>query len=313
MITLSRRTVGYGKRLEGAECEDYGTIHTLSDGVIFAVADGHGDKKCVYAVEGARIACAEACKLLAEKRALCGTVREYGEYLNDSREEIKYEFVRRFIKALISDYSVRGSDTAFNYDAETLYAYADTLYKKEDGVFSPDAIRALMTQRRENNSKLYLLTLKYGTTLNAAVITGKFVFCMGIGDGDITAVNSGRLEWLLPRSAQFDTSTKSLCGSFEDIRASFRFNYIKICPLYKKNVLAENVFDPDFLMISTDGLRNSFLSDEAFADKLIGISEKCAADGGKSFRRNSRRWIENCTEHSLYRDDITFCAYIKGS
>lgn len=308
MTTLSRITVGYKKMKQGKVCEDHKLLVRLKDTVIFAVADGHGDKKCPYAETGAMLAATILGALLKEKRAEAETVLEYGERLNDNRELIMREFVRRWVKAVLLDYREKANDFQ---SFEGLIAYSDTLYKILDGAIPAKQLRALYEEKHKNDEAIYRITILYGTTINAVVITDQFVFCMGIGDGDIVAVSGDTVNWLLPKSPQFGTTTPSLCWSFNKIEEYFSALYIPVRNKKRGSVIIDNVFDPDLIMIASDGLRNSFLSDDAFAEKLIGISNTCQKNGSEKFVKQAQKWIEKATKNSLYQDDISFCAMVR--
>mgnify|MGYP005794001143 FL=1 len=144
--------------------------------------------------------------------------------------------------------------------------------------------------------------------MNAIVITDKFVFAIGIGDGDVIAVNGKRVEWLLPSSNQFDTSPASLCGNFGVMPENFASIYV---PVTNGRKLTDSFFQPEILMISTDGLRNAFLSDEAFAEKLMEIAQAFKKGDGKNFVRNSKKWIEERYMYGVTQKDIAFTLYSK--
>ena len=146
--------------------------------------------------------------------------------------------------------------------------------------------------------------------MNAMVVTDKFVFAIGIGDGDVVAVNGKRVEWLLPSANQFNTSPASLCGNFGVIPENFASIYV---PVTKGRKLTDSFFQPEILMISTDGLRNAFLSDEAFAEKILEIAQTFKKGDGKNFVRNSKKWLEERSMYGVTQDDIAFSLCSKYS
>ena len=150
----------------------------------------------------------------------------------------------------------------------------------------------------------------YGTTLNATVITKKFVFVIGIGDGDVVAVNGKRVEWLLPSHQQYSTSTPSLCKRFDVIMECFNAQLI---PINGGKKLTDSRFMPELVMLATDGLRNSFTCDEAFADKILDIAYAFKKGEGGKFVKASKKWIEERSQQGLTQDDISFCLYTKYS
>ena len=64
-------------------------------------------------------------------------------------------------------------------------------------------------------------------------------------------------------------------------------------------------------MIEMYGLRNAFLSDEAFAEKLMEIAQAFKKGDGKNFVRNSKKWIEERSMYGVTQDDIAFTLYSK--
>lgn len=67
----------------------------------------------------------------------------------------------------------------------------------------------------------------------------------------------------------------------------------------------ESNINPDFIMLSTDGLRNSFLDDGMYIDRMVAINSE-RQTGYKKFIYNSKRWAEKLSRESVYQDDLTF-------
>ena len=84
-------------------------------------------------------------------------------------------------------------------------------------------------------------------------------------------------------------------------------------PVTKGRKFTDSFFQPEILMISTDGLRNAFLSDEAFAEKLLEIAQAFRKGDGKNFVRNSRKWLEERSMYGVTQDDIAFSLCSKYS
>lgn len=309
MYVVSRKTTGYKKLQKGLACEDFVLTKEFNDFVIMACADGHGDRKCKYAAKGAELATWVITKVLQDMRKVEGSIEDYGVALNDSREEIIKRFICSWVGAVLDDYKVNHpEDTAFQQAFKELSKYAKCIYDVRSGEMPVREFRELAEYRHTREEAIYKITLLYGTTMNAMVITDKFVFAIGIGDGDVIAVNEKRVEWLLPSSNQFDTSPASLCGNFGVMPENFASIYV---PITKGRKLTDSFFQPEILMISTDGLRNAFLSDEAFAEKLLGIAHAFKKGEGKNFVRNSKKWIEERSMYGVTQDDIAFTLYSK--
>lgn len=311
MYVVSRKTTGYRKLQKGLACEDFVLTKQFNDFVIMACADGHGDRRCKYAAKGAELATWVITKVLQDMRKVEDSIEDYGVVLNDGREEIIKKFICGWVGAVLDDYKVNHpEDTTFQQEFNELSKYAKSIYDVRSGEMPVREFRTLAEYRHGREEAIYKITLLYGTTMNAMVVTDKFVFAIGIGDGDVVAVNGKRVEWLLPSSNQFDTSPASLCGNFGVMLENFASIYV---PVTKGRKLTDSFFQPEILMISTDGLRNAFLSDEAFAEKLLEIAQAFKKGDGKNFVRNSKKWIEERSMYGVTQDDIAFSLCSKYS
>ena len=309
MYVFSRITTGYKKFLKGLACEDAVEHRQFDDFAVMACADGHGDRKCKYAAKGAELAVWTICKILQEKRSEADGVEDFGRGLNDGRESIIKSFICAWVGAVLDDYKVNhAEDAAFQSVFKELSRYAKRIYHVRSEEMPVREFRKLAEYRHKCEEEIYKITLLYGTTVNAAVITDKFVFAIGIGDGDVVAVNGKRAEWLLPAYAQFTDSPASLCGNFGIMPDNFKTNYV---PVTKGRRLTDCYFRPETVTISTDGLRNAFLSDEAFAEKLVEIADAFRKGEGQAFVRNGKKWISERSEYGVTQDDIAFAMWTK--
>lgn len=308
MYVLSRVTTGYAKLKRGKGCEDAVFTKQTKDCVIMACADGHGDRKCKYADKGAKFATWIICKILQDMRQDCD-LKEYGKILNDGRQEIVEKLVCEWVGAILDDYMIsHPEDTAFNEQYKELRKYSQKIYEVKSEVIPASEYRKLAEYRNRCENEIYKITLMYGTTLNAMVVCDKFVFAIGIGDGDVVAVNDKRVEWLLPQSPQFDNSPASLCKSFGSIVNSYAAIYV---PVSRARKLKDSYFSPELLMISSDGLRNSFFSDQSFADKIYDIADCFKKGNGREFVKQSGTWIAERSEFGVTQDDVSFCMCTK--
>ena len=62
--TISCAVTGYRKKMDGLPCEDATKVRHTLKGTIIAVADGHGDKRCLFASVGAKLATKAVCDIL---------------------------------------------------------------------------------------------------------------------------------------------------------------------------------------------------------------------------------------------------------
>lgn len=308
---MQRSVTGFYKQQRNLQCEDATFIKENDDIVVMACADGHGDRKCKYALQGAKLASYILGSFLYELFDKENSLDDYGEFLNENREYIMQTFVCKWVRAILDDYKVTHSeDTNFSNQYNTLAKYATKIYEVRNGAIPVKEFRKLAEERHLLDDALYKITLLYGTTINAVVKTKKFLFAIGIGDGDVIAVNGKRVEWLLPCSKHYSTSTASLTNRFDVIIENAHAIYIPISPGKK---FEKSRFVPDIVMITTDGLRNSFWSDDAFIDNILEIASAFKNGEGYKFVRASKKWAAERSKNGLTQDDISFCLWTKFS
>ena len=293
-----RKTKGYRKIKYGGACEDAAKLIRLKRGIIAAVADGHGDPACKYAEIGSAIAVDAACRVLREIYEKMPNPSELCEYCSKSRDEIATEIILLWNDLVLQDLLKRPEGEPILPIKEELFAYLQTVFQPIQQELSVEQSRQYHVKRDRladlRNHAAYL----YGTTLKAILETDSFVLCLSIGDGDIVAVEGERVTWLIPKEDQYSTTTDSLC--FPPHRALRAFRHV----LLRKSGPIR--FDPDYILLATDGFRNSFPSDDHFGDYLVALG----AEKESSFRRMRREcqpWIEQLTRDSGCGDDITLC------
>lgn len=301
---VTRSATGYKKVLRDMPCEDAVGIVRFKKAVICAVADGHGDPKCKYASIGSRLATETACGILRDAVTGIPNITTQYDYFCDCRDEIAQQIVLEWNKAVFEDFLTKVDNHKAVQVKNAMFEYIDSMFSPTGKQMSMEETRCYYADRDALADFLHQITKLYGTTLNAVVATENFIFCIGIGDGDIIAVQGKRVDWLLPPSEQFSTRTESLCYKPQAAFEAFHSVVIRKTKS-KSRRLSDTGIKPDYILLASDGLRNSFLSDEHFVDRLISIGNEKSC-GYVKFQRNSQRWIEQLTKDSLYQDDITF-------
>lgn len=311
MFIMQRRVTGFSKQQKNLHCEDATYIKKNEDIFVMACADGHGDRKCKYAERGAELASRILVSYLYELFNKSENIDDYGSLLNENRQYIMQTFVCKWVGAILDDYKItHPEDIEFANNYLELAKYATRIYKVRDEAMPVKEFRKLAEMRHSMDDALYKITLLYGTTINAVVMTKKFVFAIGIGDGDVIAVNGKRVEWLLPYSEHYSTSTASMSNRFDVIMDSI---HAILIPISRGKKFEENRFVPDIVMISTDGLRNSFWCDEAFIEKILEIAALFRNGEGYKFVKSCKKWADECSKNGLTQDDISFCLGTKFS
>jgi len=309
MNIIERRVTGYKKLQRGLPCEDATYVKDLNDCIIMACADGHGDYRCRRASRGAELAARIIVSELEKYYKESDDIEELGELLNDNREELSKRIVCSWVGAVLDDYKINNlGDESFASQYKELRKYSSKIFEVKDGAMPAKEFKQLAEYRHTCEDAIYKITLLYGTTVNAVLMNSKFVFAIGIGDGDVIAVNGKRVEWLLPFTPRFNSASNSSSGSFGSIIDNFYAIYV---PITTGRKITDNRFVPELVMIATDGLRNAFLSDEEFADKILEIASLLKRDNGRNFVKNSKQWLEDRAKYGVTQDDISFCLCTK--
>ena len=306
--TLSCRVTGYRKLLDGNECEDaYRVAHTKNS-VIAAVADGHGDRRCVFASRGAEIAVKVACDVLRDFERV-GERSAAGEYWNSRRGQIAGSITQGFALGVLEDYAARVPNRLTDEETARLKEHIEDAYKS-GGAASPDEIRLRYRRKKELNRRLEQILVLYGTTLRAVLVGKNYVFCLAVGDGDTVAVLDEGAEWLLPASEAFECETASMCMGLDEAPREFLFSFAEIKSAQRKKAAMDVAYEMRAVVLSTDGLRNSFCGGRSFCAMLEEITFAAETRETKSVRRKLRQTFRRLSRNSVFQDDITAVAVI---
>lgn len=225
-FTLFYKSVhGYNHQLKGLPCEDFGLVSELKKGKIFAVADGHGDTRCMRSKVGSQLACEVAERelaLFAEK-----VTQEGKECLFDSKEADI--FVRTNLIKPICD----------GWKQAVLADWRNRPFSDEE-------------LEQAEQWKDYLangigIEQVYGTTLMAGFVNEEYLLLIQQGDGhcdvfDIEGKPSQPIPW---DDRCLGSTTTSLCES--DAWESFR---VHVTDLEENPISA--------CILGTDGVEDSY-------------------------------------------------------
>ncbi len=132
---------------------------------------------------------------------------------------------------------------------------------------------------------------RYGATILGCVVTADAAAFWQLGDGEMTIVGAnGKVERPLPEiEKMFGTETRSLClpDAVGDCRVSARFDHD---------------LDEAEIVLATDGLPNSYPTDDDYDEFLLGALER-RSGLGPSFRNSLIRWMGRASSHS--GDDVS--------
>jgi hypothetical protein len=240
------------------------------EGLVMAVADGHGSTRSFRSDRGSALAAECA---IAE---LGGMIRLMGPDvpLSTLRRQAKYAWPRRMITAWKK--AVRADVAAKPFTQLDFAAFPDPPPVLKEGEELPLAAN-----------------LAYGATLVAVAITSRYIIYSQLGDGDILAVQpDGVVVRPLPRRHEFMANqTTSLCS----YQAHREFQ-VQVEPL--RGVM------PAVVMVSTDGYANCFGNDREFF-RVGGDFLKYLREGGVEFvREKLGGWLAQ-SSHDGSGDDIT--------
>lgn len=300
--TVSCRVTGYRKKNEGKPCEDATKVLKTGRFTVISAADGHGDRRCVLANIGSQFAVKSACEVLGGYGKQMGKLPP-SEYWNFRREEIAGNIVKEYARLCVEDYRKRFTLLS-NEEASELFEYINGFDRKEQEALTSEQIREKYAKRKLLNERVEKILYLYGTTLRASVVGDKYVFSIAIGDGDTVMVTDGGVKWLIPKSAAYENTTYSMCDDFSHILSEFVFSYTELSQGEKRGI-SDNSYNMKMLVLSTDGLRNSFYDDGDFGKKLTEIESLVKEKGTKRLSRPLKRLFCRLTRESVFQDDIS--------
>jgi hypothetical protein len=141
--------------------------------------------------------------------------------------------------------------------------------------------------------------IAYGSTIMTVVTTARYLLFWQLGDGDIVLVTpDGQASRPLPKDELLlGNETTSLCSpqAWRFVRVGFQALYQPVPPL---------------VMVSTDGLANSFAHDAGFLQFGTDVLHMIGSDGPGVVEDNLAAWLTQITENAS-GDDITL-AIITG-
>ena len=235
--------------------------------LILAVSDGHGGAKYFRSDKGASFAVAAAIDTLSWFQ------ESLASFSNSSWLE------EHLTKSLVNTW--RGKVNAHLEDEPFTIEDLRLLEEKE----GPTARQIV-----EGNP-----VLAYGATILVVMITESFIVYLQLGDGDILTVSEqGKPDSVFPvNSKHFANETTSLCSS--NAWCDFQFRIEKVSP---SSVL------PALILLSTDGYKDSFSSDEEFRKVGSDLFEMIHSNKLEEIKSNLPGWLLEATRIGS-GDDIT--------
>lgn len=242
--------------------------------VIMAIADGHGSEKCLYSDEGAYRAVHVFCDIMQD-------------VLNEYNGDIAS------LKPLIDDNQILAKKISSLWHKRITRKHNDEHREKLDIEGTGEIKRRTSIRNALNKASLskvdYML---YGTTLLGVAVFGDSALVYQIGDGDIQLVTEDGVRSLVDADKFLGVETYSLAHDMS-------WNYAKTTV-----VSLEDIKKPFLIMMSTDGLSNSYINDKEF--------EKCCKDyfniireeGFDTVKKELKAWLRDTSDHGC-GDDVT--------
>ncbi len=236
--------------------------------LIIAVSDGHGSAKHFRSSTGAQLAVKAAEATLGAMPAGQPDPQNLDAAWRWANESLPRVLVRHWANA-VADHVSRKAFTR----AERSRLEEEGIDKRRQVALNP--------------------VLAYGATVLSVAVTESVVVYLQLGDGDILTVSeAGEVSRPLPKDERlFGNETTSLCmpKAWCEIRMSFQ-------------VLGRH--QPALIMLSTDGLANSFPTEEAFVKVGSDILDAIRSDGPDHVDENLESWLNEYSRRAS-GDDIT--------
>jgi serine/threonine protein phosphatase PrpC len=283
-----------GSSINHQECQDACLIINLPNVDILIISDGHSSAK--FAAIGSELVVSRVKEVLTNLYHKYPVLKTFGKILNSKRKAIIAEIVKNWTLSVLDDYYVRNN----NYDAHDLLLYYQEINKVTvKNTNSNDSILAQIAN----------ITRLYGATLKCSVISKEFVFCFGIGDGDILLVNHSDCYSILPESVFHSNKTASICNKIADvINVHTHFKYINLksngflsdSKLFKTN---------SYLICCSDGLEGGFKTRDEYYYFLNTLAKVLNSRFSHLIKDNMEAYLANLSELGDTCDDISVCIY----
>jgi hypothetical protein len=266
VITTSAR--GSAHRASGAPNQDAAASQDGPGGVVAAIADGHGHIRHFRSADGAALAVEIACQVASRATAGLAADAAGDEEAALAGQEVARAALDGWRSAVADQLGVRP-------------------YTKEE--------RFVLSLA--DDSPL----IPYGSTLLVAVITGRWLVCAQIGDGDMLAVRpDGSVFSPVAGDDRLDgRRTTSLCQP--DALASFRTSAHDLSQV----PLAA-------LLLATDGYGNA-QADEPWQPSVArDLAELAASHDRRWFEQEVPGWAQRCASSDGSGDDATIALLLPG-
>jgi len=282
-----------------------------------AVADGHGSSRYFRSDVGAKFAVTAACTLLLNTAATTlqaaqAEEKTVSEVARQLEATLPAQLLEHWCGKVGVDWqAVLGQSPAEDNSATTAGSTQDPsavvtnssapIGEHPDGsgrTVSPSFWDSLLfqTDLRTVESAVRERTYHtaYGTTLMAVLITRQYLLCLHIGDGDIVILTEEGEPIDLPTRPEppfLGVETTSLAGS--NPAREFRVHFRRF-----------DGHPPALVLLSTDGLANSFVEEEGFIQVGRDLLRVARSEGMGALAAKAQDLVQRATDEGC-GDDVT--------
>ncbi len=263
--------------------QDYGSVDVINNGqiLIAAVADGHGSKKCFRSERGSKFAVESA-------------ISNFKSYIlnlpnSDIPSAIRNDISIEMPRAIVRDWQRK-------VDLD--------LFENPPSCFDLDKLSESERKNFESNPRV-----AYGATLVGALVMSEISAFIQIGDGDLLIVTDlengpNSIRPIPPDPKSFANYTASL--STNELNTTEKRPHGGGGPWsdFRTRFIDNNGNPPAFILLTTDGYPNAFISDAAFQSVASDIISIIKTEGWEMVRSHMPIWLEDASRNGS-GDDAT--------
>ena len=280
---------GYSHLLSNKECQDSSISWRGKKYSAVIISDGHGGEKYYRSAKGSEIACGigkDVISMFMEK--IRSEIGLYNDLVGNAtkREKMLLQLERSIIQRWNDEIEADLSSAPFEGD-ERFSALSDT----------------------DKESVTKTSAKAYGATFIAAVVAEKYFFILKLGDGNVCVLKDnvsqmffGLSDELKDDQLQFNLTT-SLCSSDAD-------KEFKHCFVNTDKDHPEKNYHIDGLILTTDGIINSYTSEQAYLDFMGNIFSGYKEETLESAHAELKEFLPRLSEKGS-GDDLTVGIIIK--
>lgn len=253
---IGEGVIGYSHKVFKTNCQDFISYEKLENGVVIALADGHGSPSCMHSEIGSRLAVETAINILKNiyYKVYNGVNRD------EKRQNRRLENIEKIIKS-----------NKFKKNIENIWK------KKVE-----DHHKTIYPVVYKTNY------IKYGTTLVATLATEHFAVYIKIGDGDIFTYSIEESE-ICERIIDKDKGVYNFIVNSMCLEEAYKYIDIEFDNFYNKK-------PPCAIFLCTDGYSNSFKLDEEIFISLKNYYELTKVGKKENIQRTLNLELESMSK-----------------